>query len=634
MPDSPSSEQQQTLEERLVALMAAAERLTSERDQYKKLYLEMLELCRKLERGIVGQKRERLSASDDQLTLSLMQMLLGKGEPAAPTEPETEHVKAHDRKKPTGRKPIPEHLPRVDFTILPPEVEQAGLAAFEKIGEDVKETVEYRPASLVAVRTHLPIFVPKKAGAEVQPSQPLPPAKEPAAEPAGAAPAPEPATKGGDSFGAEVERGLAAAQAHSTKALLQEIGVAPRDRLLAGIYQAEAPELPIPGGLAGPGLLARTIVQRWDDHLPLYRLERIWGREGIDLARSTICGWHKQLAALAAPLIEAMWDEARNAPWLCIDATGVLVQALEKCRNAHFFVVAAPEKHVLFGYSPKHNSEAVDKLLAGYKGYLVADAHTVYDHLFIGGDVKESGCWAHNRRYYFKALTSDPERAHKALAFIKILFDIEKELATSTPEERLRVRKQRSKPIVEDFLAWVDSQAPLVLDETPIAKAITYSRNQREALKRFLEDGRLPIHNNFSERQLRREAIGRKNWLFVGSDDGGEVNATFVSLLASCQLHGIEPHGYLRDLFCLLPSWPKKRVIELAPAYWKQTIETPEVQERLAANIFRQAALGQGLRAKQPPPPPASAAASPDANGPAVPATAAGAQPPSASGSS
>jgi len=623
VPDNLSSEQPQTIDERLAALKAAAERLISERDQYKQLYLEMLERCRKLELGIVGQKRERLSGNDEQLTLSLLQMLVGKSDPAAPTEPETEQVKAHTRKKPTGRKPIPEHLPRVDFTLLPPEVEKAGLAAFEKIGEDVKETVEYRPASLVAVRTHLPVFVPKKTGAAGQAAS--------ATQQADAVPAPEPAAKAGAGITAEVERALAAAQQHSTKALLQEAGIAPRDRLLAGIYQAEAPELPIPGGLAGPGLLARTIVQRWDDHLPLYRLERIWGREGIDLARSTICGWHGQLAALAAPLLEAMWEEARKAPWLCIDATGVLVQDLEKCRSAHFFVVAAPEKHVLFGYSPKHNSKAVDKLLADFQGYLVADAHTVYDHLFVGDDVKESGCWAHNRRYYFKALTSDPERARKALAFIKILFAIEKEQATSTPEERLRVRQQRSKPIVEDFFAWVDSQAPLVLDETPISKAITYSRNQREALKRFLEDGRLPIHNNFSERQLRREALGRKNWLFVGSDEGGEVNATFVSLLASCQLHKIEPHGYLRDLFCLLPSWPKKRVIELAPAYWKQTLETPEVQMRLAANIFRQAALGQPS-AKQVPPAPTPAAASADAESAAAPPAAP--RPPSASGSS
>ena len=158
---------------------------------------------------------------------------------------------------------------------------------------------------------------------------------------------------------------------------------------------------------------------------------------------------------------------------------------------------------------------------------------------------------------------------------------------------RHKIRQQQAAPIVTDFFEWCDAQAPVVLDETPIAKAIGYSRNQREALKRFLEDGRLPIHNNFSERALRREAIGRKNWLFLGSDEGGETNATFVSLLASCQLHDIEPLGYLRDLFCLLPSWSSQRVLELAPAYWRTTVTNEETQRLLTANVYRQVSLGQ-----------------------------------------
>ena len=131
-----------------------------------------------------------------------------------------------------------------------------------------------------------------------------------------------------------------------------------------------------------------------------------------------------------------------------------------------------------------------------------------------------------------------------------------------------------------------------MLDETPIAKAIGYARNQRVALCRFLTDGRLPIHNNHSENALRREALGRKNWLFLGSDDGGQVNATFVTLRASCQLHGLEPLGYLRDLLCLLPSWPVQRVLELAPANWRRTLENPDVRAEFEANVFRQAALG------------------------------------------
>lgn len=130
-----------------------------------------------------------------------------------------------------------------------------------------------------------------------------------------------------------------------------------------------------------------------------------------------------------------------------------------------------------------------------------------------------------------------------------------------------------------------------MLDETPISKAIGYSRNQRAALCRFLDDGRLPLHNNVSELQLRREAVGRKNWLFVGNDDAAEVNCAFVSLIASCQLHGIEPWAYLRDLFCLIPRWPAKRILEIAPASWQQTRQQHDTRQRLDANIFRQITL-------------------------------------------
>jgi transposase len=520
------------LEERLAASTASLERLSNERDQYKKLYLDTLELCRKLERGILGQKREKLSPTDEQLTLSILGMLVGKdASNTVNSESVIEQVQAHERRKPTGRKPLPENLPRVDIEVLPLEIQKAGLDAFDRIGEDVTQTVEHRRESMVVVRTHKPKFAPK----------------------------------GRDRF-------------EGTQ-----------------VFQAPTPELPIEGGMAGPGLLADTIVKRWQDHMPLHRLERIYGREGLPLARSTICGWHEELSNLARPLLGAMWAEALLAPYLCIDATGVLVQALEKCRNGHFFVVAAPEKHVLFGFTPKHNSAAVDELLRGYKGYLVADAHSVYEHLFKDGKVVEVGCWAHARRYWFKALSSDPDRARQALAFIKRLFQIERAQATSPPEARLKVRQKEAKPIVDAFFDWCLAQAPLVLDETPISKAIGYATNQRKALERFLEDGRLPIHNNFSERALRREAIGRKNWIFLGSDDAGRVNATFVSLLASCQLHEIEPYGYMRDLLCLLPSWPRSRVLELAPAYWKQTLEQQDTQQRLAANVFRQISLGEDV---------------------------------------
>ncbi|MBC8057937.1 MAG: IS66 family transposase [Rhizobiales bacterium] len=521
------------LSARLDALATEHEAVAAERDEYRKLYLQAMELCRKLELGIIGAKRERLSPGDAQLTMSLLGTLLGDAgggtaaSPEPPPAPPTD-VAAHRRAKPTGRKPLPDKLPRVDVEVLPPEVQQKGTDAFVRIGEDVTETVERRPASLVVVRTHKPKFVPK-----------------------------------GRTRTAETV-----------------------------VLQAAPPELPIDRALAGPGLLADTIVRRWQDHLPLHRLERIYGREGLDLARSTICGWHEALADLVKPLVEAMWVDARGAPYLCTDATGVLVQARQRCRRGHFWVVIAPERHVLFAYTARHDAAAVDGVLGDYQGYLVADAHAVFDHLYKRGTLIEVACWAHARRYWWKALDTDPERARKALAFIGGLFRVERTCAAAPPEDRVRARRAESKPIVDGFFAWCEQEAGRALDETPTAKAIGYALNQRVALQRFLDDGRLPMHNNGSERALRREAIGRKNWLFVGSDDAGEVNAAFVSLLASCQLHEIEPWAYLRDLFCLLPSWPHRRVLELAPSQWKKTIEDQDTQQRLDANIFRRATLG------------------------------------------
>lgn len=516
--------------DRIVELERKVDQLTSEREEYRKLYLQMVETCRRLEQGLLGQKAERLEESEQQLTFQVLSTLLNNKGDKTDGQQQVERVREHTRNKPTGRKPLPEDLPRVDIVLLPPEVEREGLDAFEKIGSEEREAIERRPSSMVVVRIIKPKFVRKaqagKVGAEIVVSPP--------------------------------------------------------------------PQMPIAGGLAGPGLLADTLVRRWQDHLPLHRLEGIYAREGLSLARSTICNWHDMLAELCRPLITAMRRDALdNSPYLCVDATGVLVQAKHKCRRGHFWVVVAPNKHILYRYSKKHDSKAVDELLDGYEGHLVADAHAVYDHLFIEGKIVEVGCWSHARRYFFKALTSDPERARVALALIGELFRIERRLAGSPRKKRLEIRRQKSTPVVDKFFAWCDEQVEHVLDDTPIARAIGYARNQRDALQRFLDDGQLPIHNNVSELSLRREVVGRKNWLFVGSDAAGEVNVTFVSLLASCQLHGIEPWAYLRDLLCLIPSWPDDRMLELAPAYWNETLDNADAQQQLAADIFRPITLGE-----------------------------------------
>jgi transposase len=425
------------------------------------------------------------------------------------------------------RKPLPEHLPRVRVELVPPEVEREGLDAFEQIGSETREVLERRPASVVVVEVVKKKFVRKGE----------------------------------------------------------------RQELRTEVLVAETPELPIPRGSAGPGMLADTVVKRWQDHLPLHRMEGIFRREGIELNRSTVCGWHLELAELAAPLIRAMHQDALAQPYVCVDATGVLVQDRERCRNGHFWVLVAPPKHVLFQFSDRHDSAAVDELLPDYRGTVVADAHVVYDHIYGPEKANEAGCWSHTRKYFLDALRIDPLLVREPFQYIQTLFVIERGLKRAPPPEREKLRREKSGPVVEAFFDWCDRHHEHALDESPLHAAIRYATNQREALTRFVGDARLPMHNNVSERELRRQALGRKNWIFVGSADGARANTTFVSLLASCAMHGIEPWAYLRDVFCLLPNWPVHRVLELAPASWSAVLQDPQAQQRLDANIFRRATL-------------------------------------------
>ena len=520
-----------SVELRLAALEAQIVALVQERDEYRKLVLHLREENERLRRGLLGQKAERLPKNDAQLSLLMLGLALGGGadgstETSTPPPPATQVVGEHTRAKPV-RRPLPDHLPRVQIEIVPPEVERDP-DAFAFIGADKRAVLERRPSSTVVVEISYKKFVRK----DRDPDGPT------------------------------------------------------------EIWAPDVVELPIPRGVAGPSLLADTIVRRWQDHQPLNRLEGIYGREGLPIPKSTICTWHEELAELVQPLIEAMHADALKQPYLCVDATGVLVLAKERCRTGHFWVAVAPERHVLYRYTKRHDSDAVDSVLPDYTGYLVADAHAVYDHLYRNGAVIEVGCWAHARRYFFKALESDPERAKIALASIAALFALERSMVSTPAKKRREVRQARAAPIADAFFAWCAQEASRVLDESPISQAIGYARNQQVALRRFLDDGRLPLHNNISELNLRREVVGRKNWLFVGSDDGGEVNAAFVSLLASCGLHKIEPLGYLRDLFCLLPRWPRHRVLELAPVNWSKTLQQREAQETLDANILRRVVLG------------------------------------------
>ncbi|WP_434047592.1 MULTISPECIES: IS66 family transposase [Sorangium] len=532
------------VEEQIRELKDKLARAAHERDEYRKLYeLASIELER-LRRHIFGQKAEHVDPAQMQLAFdAIVQMLAGTGaQPDAGTgaQPDAGATSSPDGRdgvapngasesgdkgrqaRPHGRQRLPEHLPVERIELLPPEAQDERATALVRIGEEVSETLEWRPASFVRLQIVRPKFAVRG-----EPEQ--------------------------------------------------------------GITIADVPDSPVPRSLAGPGLLAHVLVSKYADHLPLHRLEKMFERWGLHLSRSTLCGWVESCADKLAPLVGAMAKDALNAHCIAIDATGVLVQAKEKCRRGHFWVLVADRDHVLFRFTPHHNQDGPKEFLRGYKGYVQADASSVYEQLFRTEQVTEVGCWAHCRRKFFEAMTSDRERATVAIGFIRKLYAIDKATKELPPSRRTEQRRTDAEPVLVAFRAWLETEDLLVLPRSPIAGAIGYALNQWTALTRFLEDGRLRLDNNRSELELRREAVGRKNWIFVGSKDGAEWNATIVSLIASCGLHGVEPWAYLRDVLILLPTWPPDRLIELAPKSWKQTLENADARQRLAASPWPRA---------------------------------------------
>jgi transposase len=525
-----------SLDEQIRDLKDKLARAAHERDEYRKLYeLASIELER-LRRHIFGQKAEHVDPGQMQLAFdAIVQMLAGAAAPTGAAAPPDAGAGAPEgngaapggssgggsskgpRSTPHGRQKLPEHLPVERIELLPPEVRDERAADMVRIGEEVSETLEWRPASFVRVQIVRPKF-------------------------------------------------------------------AQRGEPEAGVVIADVADSPVPRSLAGPGLLAHVLVSKYGDHLPLHRQEKIYERQGIHLARSTLCGWVSSCAEVLGCLVDAMAKDALSAHCIAIDATGVLVQAKDKCRRGHFWVLVADRDHVLFRFTPRHNQDGPKAFLRGYKGYVQADASSVYEELFRTEQVTEVGCWAHCRRRFFDAMSSDKERAMAALGFIHQLFAIDKATKDLPPSRRTEQRSSRAQPVLDAFRAWLDREELLVLPRSPIAAAIGYARNQWTPLTCFLADGRLRLDNNRSELELRREAVGRKNWLFVGSDDGAEWNATIVSLIASCALHQLDPWAYLRDVLILLPSWPRDRVIELAPKSWKQTLEQTDARQRLAVS--------------------------------------------------
>jgi len=358
------------------------------------------------------------------------------------------------------------------------------------------------------------------------------------------------------------------------------------------IETAPMPAETFPRSLAAPSMLAHIISEKHLLGVPLYRIEDRFGRDGTPIDRGTMCRWLEDAGATAgATVIAAARAEAiATAFCLSTDATGIAVQPIptgdkkrQACRRGHFFVLIADRDHVFFEYTPRETSAVVGEMFRGFKGYVQADAKNVFDVLFKASGkgtpsddqpvCLEVGCWAHGRRRLWDAaVATKSEIAREGLFRIGRIYDFEPGWRGKAHDEITRLRNVHSRPLVEAFFAWAEAEYDKVRAERGLLRsALGYLVRQKIPLMRFLDDGRLRLDNNLSEGELRRIAVGRKAWLFTGSDDHATSAGHLFSLVASARLHRLDPEAYLRDLFRVLGQWPRDRYLELAPKYWTDT---------------------------------------------------------------
>lgn len=341
------------------------------------------------------------------------------------------------------------------------------------------------------------------------------------------------------------------------------------------VYQAPLPPSVLPRVMADPSAIANVIVSKYDDVLPLHRQERISSRHGFSLPRATQCGWLAVAFALLHRVVLAMFAEAK-AQAFCIatDATGAPVQKSGGCRRWHVFTFIADNGHIVFRWVNEHSGKAIASLLSGFRGHLLSDAASIYDVLYRELGIVPVYCWAHVRRAFWRALPSDNDLAMEAMSIIAKLFELERESLLIAMPERTQWRAARARPLLDVFDAWITAQKDRQDIGEPLQKAIGYYLNQRDGLRRFLEDGRLSIHNNGAEGQLRNLAMGRDNWRYFVNRTGLNWYTTFRSLIASCHLHGLNPQTYLEEILRLAPHWPATQLLQLSPKYWAQTRAT------------------------------------------------------------
>lgn len=496
--------------EQLKALLQAAQgkvdALTAQL-RSREVLIEQLKLqLARLKRMKFGRSSEQLDAQIAQLELSLEELEANAAAALLPGEPARAPVVN------TVRKPLPEHLPREPHVHEPStgscNCPECG-GSLRVLGEDVSEVLEYVPEHW-KVHRHVR---PKYSCGRCQ-----------------------------------------------------------------TVVQAHAPSRPIERSYAGPGLLAHVLVSKYCDHLPLYRQSQIYARAGIELERATLAEWVGSVSTLVEPLLTALGEYVMAAQKLHADDTPipVLAPGTGKTQTGRLWTYVRDDRPaaskdppaVLFRYSPDRKGERPRAHLRDFRGILQADGYAGFQGLYDRAQepLIEAACWAHARRKFFDlhAATASPV-ALEALERIGALYQIEADIRGQLPLERQTQRQARAAPLLKDLHTWLNATARQVSKKSELAKAIGYALSRWTALSRYCDDGRIEIDNNAAERALRAVALGRKNYLFAGSDAGGERAAAFYSLIGSAKLNGLDPEAYLREVLTRIADHPINRIAELLP---------------------------------------------------------------------
>jgi len=497
-------------------LLRKDEQLTSRDEEIERLKL----LIAKLRRMQFGRKSEKLDWEIEQLELKLDELQASRAQQVAAC-PSPMAASDVNRAAKRARQPLPAHLPRETHKILPKQDTCPDCSGSLKLlGEDVSEMLEYVPEHFKVIR--------------------------------------------------RVRVNLACARCDK-------------------IVQAEAPSRPIERGIAGPGLLAHVLVSKYADHLPLYRQAEIYARDGVELDRSTMAEWVGGCSRLLEPLVEALRRHVMSATKLHTDDTPVPVLApgRGKTKTGRLWTYVRNDRPwgdqtppaVWYAYTPDRKGEHPQAHLREFRGTLQADAYPGYEEIYKGGRVTESLCMSHVRRPFYDLYEAHKSAvAKEALERIAALYTIEEEIRGRAAEERRAVRTARSKPLLESMKKWFEETLDKLSKKSDTTRAIHYALDRWDALTRYCDDGRLEIDNNAAERSLRGVVLGRKNYLFCGSDAGGERAAAIYSLIGTAKLNGLNPEAYLREVLSRVADHPINRVEELLP--WNLAAEVAAQKSR------------------------------------------------------